>query len=331
MRGRHAGGELRALMRRVGPVLTVARLQDAGVSRFTVLALERRGELVRIGKSALVERELLDSSSPWEQFRLRSLGFATNLASGAYLTGWSAAVLHGIPTLGDPPPLPTALRPGNAHRGTDQSHYGVVRTGVPPAAHRARIAGVPTVSSAFAAVEVARRGTAMDALVAVDHVLHGRVHPESLQQIVSQMNGYPGIHRAAWAVAHGDRRAESPLETLGRLAFIEEGLSVPLSNVWVHHGHTAYRADHLDPQAGVVLEGDGAEKYNNRPDAHKIITSRDARDRWFRTNGYGIEHYNYAVARYDRRLIIQRYWAAVRSRPSGAAPGNWSFDRPHWL
>jgi hypothetical protein len=313
------------------PVLTVARLQQAGVSRFTAMELERRGELVRLAKTALVERSLLEASSAWEQFRLRSLGFALSVGPQVYLTGWSGAVLHGVPSIGEPPRLPTALRPGDPRRGTDQSRYGEVRTGVLPEQHRARVAGVRTVSLAFAAVEVARRSDSMDALVAVDYALHRRVPAEALLRIVDQMRGYRGIQRAAWAVAHGEPRTESPLESLGRLAFIEEGLAVPLSNAWVDDGHTAYRADHLDPRAGVVLEGDGAHKYNNRPDAHKIIASRDLRDRWFRGHGYRIEHYDFATARYDRPRIIQLYREAVLNRPDCPLPGNWSLARPAWL
>ena len=51
------------------------------------------------------------------------------------------------------------------------------------------------------------------------------------------MHGWPGTDDATWVVEHADHRAETPLEYLGRLACIEGGLPVPLSNVWVGDGY----------------------------------------------------------------------------------------------
>jgi very-short-patch-repair endonuclease len=320
-----------AIFGRALPVVVVGDLLRGGVTRSSIAHLEQRGELVRVGKSALVTRDVLDASDPWEKFRLRSIGFGLTVGPDTYLTGWSAAALRAIPTVDDPPALPTALRHGNAHRGTDHSPYGRVRTGSLPEIHRSSVTGIRTVSLPFTVVEVARRSTAMSALVAVDFALNRGVRRELLESIIHDLRSYPGVQRAVWATAHGDPRAESALETLGRLAFIERGLEAPISNAWVDDGRRAYRADHLAPDAGVVLEGDGASKYNNRADAHKIIASRDERDRWFRRQGYAIDHYTFAVARFDRQQIVERYWVAARTRAGQSTPRNWSLDRPAWL
>ncbi len=187
-------------------------------------------------------------------------------------------------------------------------------------------------SIAYTAVDTIRYAPAEEALVVIDHVLRLGVSRPELSRLALEMRNYPGIRRVFWAIEHGDPRSESPLESLGRLAFIETGRPVPLSNVWIHDRHRAVRVDHLLPESGVVLEGDGALKVNDRADAHRVVEAQVERERWLRTKGFLVERYNYWVARYHREEIIRRAAAAIRQRgAAGPVPTGWSLERPEWV
>lgn len=163
----------------------------------------------------------------------------------------------------------------------------------------------------YTTVDAIRYASADEALVIVDHALRHGATRDQLVRLALEMENYPGIHRGLWAIEHGDPRAESALESLGRLAFIEAGRPAPLSNVWIFDHCRAVRVDHLLPGSGVVIEGDGGLKVNNRPDAHRVIEAQ---------SGQGT-----LVARswLSRRAVQLLDWAvpAQRDRPSSRSRG----------
>jgi hypothetical protein len=319
---------IEAISARAGPVVTLADADASGMSRAQVRRCESTGITTRIGKSAFVLARTLAEADPWEAFRLRSIGFVVGSGDDVYLAGASAQVVLGAPSLGEPPPKPVALRPGDAHRGPDRTPYGRVRTGWLPPYHRWSRSGVRVVSLEYAAVDVARHTDHAEALSVLDHALHHGADRESMALLTTQMSRYPGIDLARWAIQHGDDRVESPLESLGRLAFLEVGQQAPLSNVWIYDDSHAYRGDLLIPETGVVLEGDGNVKYDNRADASTIIGSQIARERWLRRRGYGVERFNSAVARYHREQILIRAEHAAKERGNRPPPKDWSLDPP---
>jgi len=140
--------------------------------------------------------------------------------------------------------------------------------------------------------------------------------------------GYPGIKTAQWALEHADARAESPLETLGRHSFLSAGLPPPLSNVWMRTDATWFRVDHLIPSTGVILEADGAVKYNNRPDADAIVRSEKERERLLRQAGFAVGRYSWSDAVNAPRTIPSRAAQAGRSRPPGSPPTCWTLEPP---
>ena len=231
-------------------------------------------------QGGFVSAERWASADEWERFRLRSIAFGLALAPDCYLTEAAAQVIHGLPTLHDPPSAPIAMRPGSAHRGPDRSPFGRVRTGYLPPRYQANRGRVRVVGLPYAAVDIARHTDHAEALTVMDRTLRPASDPAELAHIVEHMENYPGIGIAGWAVVHGDARSESALESLGRLAFLEAGEPPPLSNVWIDGGSRAVRVDHLIPDTGVVIEADGALKVNNRPDAATVIENQVERERF---------------------------------------------------
>ena len=311
-----------------GPVILMRDADAAGVSRAVVRRMLDLGGLIRLAKSAFAPTEIIDAATPWEAFRLKSIAFGRSGGPDTFLTGAASAAVLRLPMVSEPPDLPTAVRPGNAHLGHDETPYGRSRHGYLPPQHRTRRDGVATVSPAYCAVDVARHSGPRDGLVVADKVLASGVNREVLARLVTDMARYPGISTARWVVERADPRAESPLESLGRLAFLGAGLPAPISNAWIPVRGRWYRADHLLPEAGVILEADGAVKYDNRPDASLVVSNDRNRERDLRSLTFGIVRYGWALATAQPQEIIRRAREAARLRHGQPAPTCWTLTSP---
>ncbi|SDP01696.1 hypothetical protein SAMN04515671_2680 [Nakamurella panacisegetis] len=319
---------LAELFDRFGDVVTMSDAAASGIPGSLVRRGADSGLLVRVAKSAFVRRSSLERASEWDAFRLRSIGFGLCSGSNVHLTGWGAAAVLGVPTVHAPPRLVTGLRPGDAHRAPDRTPYGRTRWGHLPSWHRTRRFRVATVDAAYAAIDIARHYGAVAGLVAADFALRSGGRRESLARLVGEMVNYPGIQTAGWVVEHADPRAESPLETLGRLAFLTHRREAPLSNVWFTVGQRQYRVDHYLPEDGVAVEGDGGTKYNDRPDASVIVNAEKDRERDLRSVGVELARYSYEVAMHRPAEILRRVDVARRIRGSKPLPTCWSLDPP---
>ena len=164
-------------------------------------------------------------------------------------------------------------------------------------------------------------------LMVADRVLHDGGLRESMSRLVGEMRNYPGIETAAWALTHADGRSESPVETIGRYAFLEAGLTPPLSNVWITDGRSVRRVDHLLADDGIVLECDGDVKYSG-PDAAAVIDDEKSRERWLRALGLSVIRYGYRRAVYARGGILAEVARERRARAGRPAPQCWSLDNP---
>ena len=319
---------LAELFDRFGEVVDHRDADALGVPRALLRRGTDQGLLIRVAKSAFVLRSRAAGLTEWDAFRLRAIGFGMCSGSNVHLTGWAAAAVLGVPVVHSPPRLPTALRPGDAHRAPDRTPYGRTRWGHLPPRHRTTRFRVPTADAAYAAIDIARHNGAIAGLVAADFVLHSGTHREVLAQLTKDMINYPGIETARWVVEFADPRVESPLETLGRLVFLTNRREVPLSNVWIRVGARRYRVDHLLPETGVIVEADGAVKYNNRPDADQIVTDEKNRERDLRSAGFEIVRYNWDLAVRRPRELLRRVDMAERLRRGAVVPDCWSLTTP---
>jgi predicted transcriptional regulator of viral defense system len=121
----------------------------------------------------------------------------------------------------------------------------------------------PVTAAARTLVDCAREWSLVDAVVAADAALfEGRVRRSDLTEAVLRQSHWLGIGEAARAIALADGRAESPLETRGRLALLQAGLPCPELQVELHgpQGFLA-RVDAWYEDAGVAIEFDGRIKY----------------------------------------------------------------------
>jgi hypothetical protein len=112
-------------------------------------------------------------------------------------------------------------------------------------------------------VDCAREWRLTDAVIALDDALHRRLtDPARLRAAVAGARHWEGASNAARAVGLADGRAESPLESAGRVRIVTSGLPAPELQVelWDDDGLIG-RVDGWYDDAAVALEFDGAVKY----------------------------------------------------------------------
>ena len=114
-------------------------------------------------------------------------------------------------------------------------------------------------------VDCAREWSLTDGVVAMDAALYERkaTRAELVRAVLGGAHRV-GIAQAARALGLSDGRAESPLETRGRLALLASGLPRPELQVEIHDGAGFIgRADAWYEDAAVVIEFDGQVKYTD--------------------------------------------------------------------
>jgi hypothetical protein len=242
---------------------------------------------------------------------------------GAALSHGTAARLWGLP-------LPVGLAP--EVRLVDPDRW---RSGPGYVTARAELPDVEVTdlgrhrvtTPARTLVDTAREWPELPAVAALDAALRrGLVTPEQLRETLVRHRFAPRLPRAVRAVAAADGRAESWLETKGRLRFRAAGLPpfVPQVELWVD-GELVEVADGWYDDAALAVEFDGRVKYvrpayGGRPE--DVLFDEKLREDVLRSVGIRF------VRLVDDHL--GRGWAPVEARLrrelAGAGPAERSFS-----
>ena len=269
-------------------------LLELGIPRSTVSRMLHQGLLVSPANGIYADAVDIAVAKPWQLFTLRSRAFVMVSPPNTYAADWSAITVQQLATMGDPPAVPSVIRPGSRRSGSNRTVNGRTRFAAVPDRWLGESHGIATVRPAFAAVDIGRRADRLASLVVADAVAardDGRVQ---LTAALADIDGWSGAARAAWAVRHCDPDVESPLESAGRLAFIAAGLPPSRTNEWVGEYLPVFRMDHYWPEHRVGAEADGLDKYLENP-AQAI---RNEKDREWRLQRMGIRviRYGWKVA-----------------------------------
>ena len=265
------------LLRSGRGVVSVAEAESRGITRDRLARLARSGVLVRLAKGVYANAAEFAAADAWTAFAQRSRAFTLACGPAAAAGDWSAAAVHGLPGIGVPPVKPLALIVVGSRAPSDNL-AGRVRVADVPAGHRGYANGCRVTTLSRTVIDVAWTASRAEALVVADAALSSGTTAAELRSVVEFHTGRPGVRNAAWVAEHADGFAESPLETLGRLAFLEHSLPVPVSNAWVEAGGRRYRLDHLLPDRWLAFEGDGSLKYDNRLDAGRVVAEQRERE-----------------------------------------------------
>jgi hypothetical protein len=114
-------------------------------------------------------------------------------------------------------------------------------------------------------VDCARSWRLEDSVVAMDAaLLRERTTPDALRRELAGQHQWPGAPDARRAIQLADGRAESPLETLGRLRLIGAGMPPDELQVEIHvEGRLLAVVDAWYEDAAVAVEFDGRVKYTD--------------------------------------------------------------------
>lgn len=151
------------------------------------------------------------------------------------------------------------------------------------------------------AYDLARRGTLVEAVVAVDALAHRHAFaPPALLALAARHPGARRKDRLPEVVRLSNPLADSPMETRIRLAIVDDGLPVPV----LQHPVGPYRLDMAYPGVRLGIEYDGAE---HGVQARRL---RDLdRQAWLTAHGW-------RVLRLRDRDVLGRPW-----RVAGAVHG----------
>ena len=246
--------------RRLG-IFTTADLARQGVGDREIQTAIGAGHWVRLRTGVFVSAaDLAEVDRTGRRPGLEALAVTTSLnRSSAVLSGATAAWVWGLPRPRAASSLVRLTDPDRWRRGRG---WLMTQASLPDdeVTHR----GAYRVTTAGrTVVDVARAWPEIHAVAAVDAALLRRLTTrDELERVLVRQASVPGIPRAVRAVSLADGRAESWLETWGRLTFAALGLPpyVPQVELWVE-GRLLKVADGWYPDAALAIEFDGRVKY----------------------------------------------------------------------
>ena len=246
--------------RRLG-IFTTADLAATGVSKAEIGTAVRQGIWVRLRPGVLITAvDLREVTRTGRRAGLDALAVTTSLRRpSAVLSGASAAWVWGLPRPRSTASTVELTDPDRWRRGRG---WLMTRALLPDDEVTKRGAYELT-TAPRTLVDVARSWSEVHAVAAIDAaLLRGLTTRADLAEVLARQWCVPGVPRAARAVALADGRAESWLETYGRLVFAALGLPpfVPQVELKVD-GRLVKVADGWYPEAALAVEFDGQVKY----------------------------------------------------------------------
>ncbi|UFS59305.1 hypothetical protein [Subtercola endophyticus] len=243
----------------------------------------------------------------------------------------SAAALWRFPRIG---PWPADVHITDAPESGGHSRYGVRY-------HRERLCESDiTVSNGFLVttpartiIDLARRASFREAVVAADAALNERRTPERGRVLKTELveqaqSSLRGASRAGSVVSFADGRSANPGETLSRLVMLETGLIAPeLQTEHPNPDGGKYFTDFEWPAYKIIGEFDGRGKYlkdeflGGRAPG-EVVYEEKRREDHLRAEGNTVARWGWRELHEPGRLLAMLSAAGVPYRSSRRAPGS---------
>lgn len=314
---------IRAILDAHNGILTAASALSYGVNGTMLARQVKRGQLIRVGQGAYVDRHWYQAEDESGRHLLRVRAIAATVPESVALSHYSAAVAWELPILGEIPSLAhfSRLSPGpNRSCGSHRIHRQY------PTATAVEIGDLTVIDPAHTALGIAAKLGFNAAVVAADAALHrGLVQTSALADVVASCASWPGVTALRAALPILDAKSESPGESLTRLLLIELGFPCT-SQEDIHDARDRLigRVDFLIDQEYVAVEFDGAVKYvedDANPRPNTVLFQEKLREDALRDAGYEVVRLSWADLR-DPDGVRRRIRAAIaRSRRRRAALG----------
>jgi hypothetical protein len=215
----------------------------------------------RLRKGVYIDSEHVRTADPRQRHLIECVAVLMSLGHGPVLSHASAAWLHKliVPRRQSSEVRLTSVDQWRRGRGYRAAQASLTSDETEP------WLTFSATSVARTLVDCAREWSFTDSVVAIDAALHERKTARAeLVQAVLGGTHRPGIAQAARALSLSDGRAESPLETRGRLAMLAAGLPRPELQAEIY-GDAGFlgRVDAWYEDAALAIEFDGQVKYTD--------------------------------------------------------------------
>ena len=252
---------LRQLAAAQGGACTRAQALAAGISAPELRRLLRAG-WVSPYRGVYVERAHLATDDAVRRHVTLTAARVLTSSLGPVANRRTAALVHALPLLGRPPKVPQLVRPPRHPR--DRSETATLQVAPLLTADTTTIGGVPVTSLARTVGDISRTRAFREAVVVADAVLRRRLPRDELLAVARRCHSWPGGPAALRVAEFADGRADGPLESITRVAYAEQGLPAPETQVevWSPTGEFLGLVDFLWREQRVVGEADGLGKYS---------------------------------------------------------------------
>ena len=295
---------------RLAGIVTTAELRAEGASGRQIRARVLRGELVRIGMGLYAPPELAQDLRRHESgdHFLAAYAAVAALGHGTAVSHRTAAHLHGLDLLTGPGADVTLTRaPGRGSRSAKPGvHLHVARL---PPDDVGYVFGLPITTVARTVVDLARVTAFREGLVTADSALHQHLTTKKeLRAVLAERPGVRGCRMAAEVVEFADALAESPLESIARAVFRDQGLPPPALQVRIGGDKFIGRVDFFWERYRTIVEVDGAVKYVDPYRARAQLR----RDKQLREAGYEVVHFDWREITSEPDAVVASIRAAFR-------------------
>jgi predicted transcriptional regulator of viral defense system len=275
---------------RAAGIVTTAELTAAGFSCDRVRTLTRRGDLYQVGRGVYANgpraREILTIADGKQLLQLAAA--VAVRGPGTVVSHESAAYLHSIDLLSAPEAATLTCPPGRGWRASPNVRLHATTL---PAEQITTMIGMSVTTPARTVVDLSRTLSFRAGVVSADSALRRKlVTKTELTDVLAACARWPGARRAAAVIEFADGRAESPLESIARIAFNDCGLPPPELQVWL--GGTdepVGRVDFYWRKYLTIAEVDGAIKYADPGRARAQLR----RDSLLRDDGFEVVHFTW--------------------------------------
>lgn len=287
------------------PPQTRASLLNNGTTDAEVRRRLRSGELERLRRNAYV-RPLPKGADADTRHRLLVAATVPDLGDQTVLSHASAAVLWGLSTFPCSLERVTVTRATAGHGKRDRLLHA---RQAPLADDEVAVRdGVRVTSLARTVVDLARSHPYEWGVAWFDQALRLACPPADLVEAVARARRRPGNGRARHALAFADARAESPLESLSRVAIARLGFPAPELQYEIRTpaGILVARGDFGWPEHRLLGEADGRGKYEPGAPGNEVegraVMREKRREQDVRAEGWWLVRWGMAEALHPERL-----------------------------
>lgn len=240
-------------------VKTSRELAARGISHTRVRTYCAQGVYAKIAPNSYCLTREWNSLTPEQQLKVRHYAFAKN-HPGYVLSHASAALFWGAPFLSLPGHIWASVP--SAHIRARTPHHKIFSNRAVECERALLHEGVYLTDPLQTSVDCARTLPLIEALCIVDYMLNSKLcSPAALKPLLMNVSGR-GAARARQIAQRMSRHAASPAETIARNHMIDWKFPRPQEQAKLVVKGKVYRPDFLWEELKLILEVDGAIKYD---------------------------------------------------------------------